>query len=71
MKRATNRGNFIIENGQLIGFSTGFDFAAEHEFGIKSLQQAAGITTLDKLKPKKKLVILMLMINAQLFELLQ
>lgn len=47
MRKATNKGNWIIENGVFIGVSTGFDFCTEHELGIKSLQSSAGITALE------------------------
>lgn len=44
MRKATNKGNWIYnDSNSLIGVSTGFDFCAEHECGIKELQNLAGI----------------------------
>lgn len=54
MKRAVHGGSFIFEDGKLIGISTGFEHAAEHECGMRPLQSAAGIVTIDKVKPKKR-----------------
>jgi len=53
MRRAKN-GAWIIENGKFFGISTGFEFAAEHECGMKSLQNSAGIDSLNTIYTKNK-----------------
>jgi hypothetical protein len=54
LKKGLYGAGFIEEDGILIGVATGFDYATEHECGIRVLQESAGITTVNKLKPKKK-----------------
>ena len=45
MRRATHDVAFLIhEDGTLGGFTLGFDFCAEHEFGVKTMKRALGIS---------------------------
>lgn len=45
MRRATHDVQWIKdENGQLLGLSLGYDFCAEHEFGVKRMKQDLGIS---------------------------
>lgn len=44
MRRATHDTQWLTDaNGRLQGIALGFDFAAEHEWGIKKLKEAFGI----------------------------
>jgi hypothetical protein len=45
MKRSTNDVEFILnDNGDTIGICLGFDFCAEHEWGIEHLRNSFGIS---------------------------
>lgn len=59
MRKTTNKGSFISEYDPMIGdtfygVSTGFEFCSEHEWGIKILQESAGIKTLKHYVHTKK-----------------
>ena len=43
MRRASHNVDFLIENDILIGFCFGHDYCAEHEWGIKHLNNLFGI----------------------------
>lgn len=43
MRKAYSNYKFLIENDQLLGVSLGYDFCAEHEWGIKKMQKQFGI----------------------------
>lgn len=45
MRRASNNKSFIIENEVFYGVSLGWDFCAEHEWGIKGMRRHFGIDT--------------------------
>lgn len=49
LRHCTNKGSFIVEDGKLIGVSTGFSYCAEHEVGIKPLYNKCGIIPLMKI----------------------
>ncbi len=43
MRNTTTSGDVVINsNGELIGVCLGFDFCAEHEWGIKDLHERLG-----------------------------
>lgn len=43
MRKAYNNVKFIVDNDILIGISLGYDFCAEHEWGIKKLKEQFGV----------------------------
>lgn len=45
MRAAIQNTKPIIHEGKLLGVSLGFDFCAEHEWGIKGIQAAFGLDT--------------------------
>lgn len=44
MRRATNDTQFLYVDDMLAGINLGWDFCAEHEWGINGIKQAFGIT---------------------------
>ena len=48
MREATNDYNLIIDNDNFIGIALGYDFCAEHEWGIAELKQRFGIPEITK-----------------------
>jgi len=49
MRRASSDYSFLEDEGTFLGISLGYDYCAEHEWGIKGLKQIFGIP-----EPKKK-----------------
>ena len=43
MKRGENKCGLLLQGNSILGISLGFDFAAEHEWGIKKLKNKLGI----------------------------
>lgn len=43
MRKATQDYGFIVENDRFIGVALGYDYCAEHEWGIKDLKRICGI----------------------------
>ena len=48
MREATNDYNLIIDNDNFIGIALGYDYCAEHEWGITELKQRFGIPEINK-----------------------
>jgi hypothetical protein len=43
MRKATHNYGFIVDNDKFIGIALGYDYCAEHEWGIDSLKSLCGI----------------------------
>jgi len=65
MRIAMNDYNIIEENGEFIGVFLGFDFVAEHEFGIKGLNKLLSIEQVDIDNQKRKIKKHQLGVNAR------
>src|SRR6056297_508697 len=65
MRIAMNDYNIVEENGEFIGVFLGFDFVAEHEFGIKGLNELLGIEQVDIDNQKRKIKKHQLGVNAR------
>ena len=50
MRRAYQDFGFIIEDEQFYGVSLGYDYCAEHEWGIKDMKEDLGIPELKRQK---------------------
>lgn len=48
MRRASNHYGIIINDDKFIGFALGYDYCAEHEWGIKDLRRLCGIPESSK-----------------------
>jgi hypothetical protein len=48
MRRASSTYGLLINNNKFIGISLGYDYCAEHEWGIKELRSLCGIPDSDK-----------------------
>lgn len=47
MRTAYNDVDLVSENGNIIGINLGFDFCAEHEWGVKGIAQDLGVGELE------------------------
>lgn len=43
MRRTINRDNLLVQGNEVFGISLGFDFTAEHEWGIENLKSKLGV----------------------------
>lgn len=43
MRKASHDNGFIVDEGKFIGIALGYDYCAEHEWGIKGIKQMCGI----------------------------
>jgi len=48
MRKASQNYGFIVENDKFIGIALGYDYCAEHEWGIKDLKRSCGMQEANK-----------------------
>lgn len=48
MRRAYSDFDWLEENGEVLGINLGYDFCAEHEYGVSELQGAFDVPAADK-----------------------
>jgi hypothetical protein len=48
MRKASQDNGIIVEEGKFIGIALGYDYCAEHEFGIKDLKRICGMPEASK-----------------------
>ena len=48
MRKATQDNGLIVDEGKFIGIALGYDYCAEHEWGIKDLKRTCGMTDVSR-----------------------
>lgn len=54
MRKASQDNGLIVEDGKLIGIALGYDYCAEHEWGIEELRRICEIPVSSNLLKSEK-----------------